>query len=628
MPDVRELIDEVVRDVHPGDRDLDRTMRHVRRRQRLRRFGTGATALLLAALAGAIVWRAFLAAPDTAPATRDPGRIVFVTQDHDDPAPSIAVMEADGSGVRELVSGADPAWSPDGTRIAFSRYGANRSSGIYVMDADGSNVRSLTANPEGVFDEGPSWSADGRLIVFSRNFLDLSGPDPVPAGTSRRDLYTVGVDGTGPTELVGGPTDDYEPMWSPDGSRIAFVRALPAEPGTTPTPDQIWTVRADGGGPRRVTTLTSGGGYPAWSPDGTQLAFESGLAIYVVGVDGSGLRRVPGVSGFDPAWSPDGTRIVFTVGADADHDLSVVALDGTGLRRLTLGPASDSSPAWGPSPIPVESPSPAPPWFEGLPRVASGEAAGTRWLLLDSGAGLWLLGEDATEFAVDTSAASPHLSFTSYTFRDREDAVTVAFGFANPEVAGVTLVGEGIEPIPAALAPIAGSDDLRTWWVAFDEAIPTARVVAVDAAGDALQSFVVHDPAGVREMHGHVVGVEDGTTIRLPRVELHRIEIFFNQEARREAVEDGVVSEGEDLPNPVYVRDLERTQRLWVSRDALVTLIAYDDHGSPTVEVPMRFAEFRSAFESGLAPPEWYGGPFRVTVEGGVVVRMEQVYVV
>lgn len=101
--------------------------------------------------------------------------------------------------------------------------------------------------------------------------------------------------------------------------------------------------------------------------------------------------------------------------------------------------------------------------------------------------------------------------------------------------------------------------------------------------------------------------VEDGITMRRPEIRLHRIDIFFDEDARRQAIKDGVMEKGEDLPNPVFVRDLEQSRTLSISRDALITLIGYDEHGSPTV-VSMDFAEFRSVFAAGLVPPDWYGG--------------------
>jgi hypothetical protein len=262
--------------------------------------------------------------------------------------------------------------------IAFSTPvpGPEQSAAIFVMNADGSDIRQLTDNPEGTIDEEPSWSPDGSRIVFSRNPLDLSGVDPLPAGNSRRDLYTVSVGGTELTKLVGGPTDDFGPDWSPDGSRIVFARFVdPTSDGPDSLP-QIWTIAQDG---TDAIQLTRGGGSaqdPAWSADGSMLSFsDGGSDIYLIGADGEGLHRLEIPSGwgeeaespYGASWSPDGTRLTFSAGGEQGHDIFVVDLDGSNLERLTGPGAEDNEPSWiapseasatgTPSPTTTESPS-------------------------------------------------------------------------------------------------------------------------------------------------------------------------------------------------------------------------------------------------------------------------------
>jgi hypothetical protein len=198
---------------------------------------------------------------------------------------------------------------------------------------------------------------------------------------------------------------------------------------------------------------------------------------------------------------------------------------------------------------------------------------------------------------------------------------------ATPEVGSVAVVGVGTEPIPAEMRPIPHSDGLQTWWVAFDDRIEDARVVAYDDASVPRGSWLVHDPGSTRTAFCDVIAVEDEYPW-LPWIRCRLLEIYFNEEAQREAVKDGAISEGEELPNPVYVRDPGETRAMGVSRDALVTLIAYDADGNPRNEAVMTFEEFQAAFDDGLMPPDWYGGPFRVTSQDGIVIAMEQVYVV
>ena len=156
----------------------------------------------------------------------------------------IWVMKIDGTNPQRLTTDTayedHPTWSPDGTRIAFTRDYA-----IYVMDADGANVQRLSAAGT-TNDGGPAWSPDGMRIAFH------SGAG-VPA-----HIYTMKPDGSAVTPLTGGLDNDYFPAWSPDGSRIAFTSGRGGVGG-------IWSMRSDGTDLRR---LSSGGFdmYAAWSP--------------------------------------------------------------------------------------------------------------------------------------------------------------------------------------------------------------------------------------------------------------------------------------------------------------------------------------------------------------------------
>lgn len=349
MDDIRTLVDDAVRDVHAERDALERTMRRVGFRSRNRRLRAAGTALLLAGASTTILWATFVAEKDDAPAAPESERIVFVTGSPTGPGPMIAVMAPDGSGVRVLGPGSEPAWSPDGTRIAFTDTTADGSTGVFVMDADGTDVRRLTTNPSGM-DESPSWSPDGSRIVFSRSTFVTTTPDPV-ATRARRDLYTIGSDGTGLAKLIGGPTDDFGPQWSPDGSRLGFVRFVdPASQGPEGTP-QVWVLRLDGSEPEEQLTELEGGTFRfAWSPDAARLVLDAGCKVHVVEVDGGAVSEVtfgPVIQcPWDPSWSPDGTKIVFAAGPDEDHDIFVANADGTRVVRLT-GPAGhDNQASW------------------------------------------------------------------------------------------------------------------------------------------------------------------------------------------------------------------------------------------------------------------------------------------
>jgi Tol biopolymer transport system component len=158
-----------------------------------------------------------------------------------------------------------PAVSPDGRLIAFD-YGTETTSfGISLMDADGSNIRTLVPPPDApAYDSAPAFSPDGTRIAFIRK-LSQTAPN------AKEAAFVVNLDGTGLRQLTDWDLDVGRIRWSPDGARLAFSDK--AENHTDAGSQDVWLINADGTGLTNVTR--NGNGYhtfdPDWSPDGSRL---------------------------------------------------------------------------------------------------------------------------------------------------------------------------------------------------------------------------------------------------------------------------------------------------------------------------------------------------------------------
>ena len=280
----------------------------------------------------------------------------------------IYVMDVDGGNQRRLTNHPDgdwsPSWSPDGKRIVFcsDRDGHTgiipgwHTSEIYAMDADGGSQQNLTNNPND--DRSPSWSPDGKRVAFQSD-RDSDRDHNI-------EIYVMDADGSNPQRLTNNLNEDESPSWSPDGERIVFSTSREGHVedkfGIT---EEIYVMDADGGNQRRLTDNRNNDWEPVWSPDGKRIAFAADrkgdhvkFDIYVMDADGGNPQKLTHNRGWDssPSWSPDSKRITFSSDRKGDFenfDIYVMDVDGGNEQKLTHNRVWDSSPSWLNSPFSV-----------------------------------------------------------------------------------------------------------------------------------------------------------------------------------------------------------------------------------------------------------------------------------
>lgn len=306
--------------------------------------------------------RTLASAPTQAPALQISGNglIAFSAADQ------IYVMNDDGSNIRRItepvlrVYNDYPAFSPDGSRIAFITFDMNNlQHTLYTADIDGSHLQTIISGP--AFLAEPAWSPDGSKIAFAR------GHDNTLEGyamklTCRPEIYVVDVFSHKYTSLTLGE-GGTDPAWSPDGTRIAFNSFRDGN-------NEIYTMSSDGGDVQRLTYTDWAEAEPAWSPDGKQIAYAAHLRqaevgcgfipmgrlpntqgepsyIYVIEADGTNQTKLEiSASGNEPIWSPDGAWLAFVIKDKNGRQVYVTDASGSGLTQLTSGGEEKSSLSW------------------------------------------------------------------------------------------------------------------------------------------------------------------------------------------------------------------------------------------------------------------------------------------
>ena len=296
---------------------------------------------------------------ETDPAWANDGRIAFASDRASTSGNSDIYLTSDPYNTWDAVTDnpdhdqTQPAWSSDSSRLAFAH--KTSSTGTYDIWTTDFSLEfepfALTRDSE----THPAWSQSTPEPAIEDSAAPTTtspGSGTTGAQTVSRiayvsssdgdsDIWVMDADGTNKQQLTTSSADEYSPIWSPDGTRIAYVSS-----------SGIWVMDADGTNKQQLTTSSADGYPPIWSPDGTRIAYVSRSSIWVMDADGTNKQQLTTSSAHEsyPTWSPDGTRIAYRsqTYSGRDRNIWVMDADGTNKQQLTTSSAHEIQPTWSP----------------------------------------------------------------------------------------------------------------------------------------------------------------------------------------------------------------------------------------------------------------------------------------